>query len=40
MRWIVELHSGDKWAFDSYASAYFFATINFGFMGYYIYEKK
>lgn len=40
MKWVVELRSGDKWCFPDYASAYFFATINFGFMGYFIYEKK
>lgn len=39
MKWIVELNSGEKWKFDEYAEAYFFATINFGFMGYVIYEK-
>ena len=40
MKWIVELHSGEKYAYPDYASAYFFAITNFGFMGYYIYEKE
>lgn len=40
MKWIVELHSGEKFAYDSYADAWFFAVENFGFMGYYIYEKE
>lgn len=39
MRWIVELRSGEKWKFPDYASAWFFATINFGFMGYTIYQQ-
>ena len=40
MNWIVQLSSGERWRFSTYAEAYFFATINFGFMGYWIYQKN
>lgn len=39
MSWIVELSTGERYEFPDYASAYFFGRINFGIMGYVIYQE-